>query len=316
MTLSQLRVFLAVVDHGGFTAAAEHLGVSQPSVSRTIATIEDELKTVMFARSKEGVVLTEAGQLAAARAREALRQVDLLHADVAAAAGHLSGTLRFASLPSATGTLIAAHVRSYTHQHPQVQVRLFEGTDQEVRRWVAQGAAELGVVTLPAPEFQTVPLGTDEFVAVLPVGHALSAQASVTFAELATLDFILSTGGCGPLIEAGAHEAGTRLKVAFEAREQAAILAMVAEGLGVSIVPTLGLPSELDRVVLRPLQPRMSRTLAVAYLPEPGPAAQAFLRQLARPTPSQQGASGIDTRVGSPRSPQPLTSAQKPRTRH
>jgi DNA-binding transcriptional LysR family regulator len=315
MTLSQLRVLLAIVDHGGFTAAAEHLGVSQPSVSRAIATIEDELRTAMFARNKEGIVLTEAGRLAAVRAREALRQFDLLHADVAAAAGHLTGTLRFASLPSATGTLVASQVRIFTLQHPQVHVRLFEGTDQEVRRWVSQGAAELGVVTLPAPEFQTIPLGTDEFVAVLPVGHALSADSTITFDALANHDFILSTGGCGPLIEAGAHDAGTRLRVAFEARELSAILAMVAEGLGVSIVPTLGLPTELERVVMRPLQPRMSRTLAVAHLPDPSPAARAFLHQLARSTVTQIAAAGSHRRAKTSKAAAPHASALRPRVR-
>lgn len=289
MTLSQLRVLLAVVDHGGFTTAAEHLGMSQPSVSRAIAALEDELKTPMFARSRDGVLLTEAGRLAVARAREALRQFDLLYSDVAAAAGQLTGTLRLASLPSATGTLIAAQVRAFTQQHPRVHVRLFEGTDEEVRRWIAQGAAELGVVTLPAPDFQTVSLGTDEFVAVLPAGHELSARATISFEALASQAFILSTGGCGPLIMAGAHDAGTQLRVAFEAREQAAILAMVAEGLGVSIVPTLGLPSELGSVVLRPMQPRMSRTLAVASLPDPSPTAQAFLQQIAQSATSHLG---------------------------
>jgi DNA-binding transcriptional LysR family regulator len=111
VTLSQLRVLLAVADRGGFTAAAEHVGMTQPAVSRAVGAIENELGTAMFARSKDGVALTEAGRLAVARAREALRQFDLLHAEVAEVAGQLTGTLRLASLPSATGTLIAAQMR-------------------------------------------------------------------------------------------------------------------------------------------------------------------------------------------------------------
>nr|GGH94467.1 hypothetical protein GCM10011355_08720 [Aquisalinus luteolus] len=84
---------------------------------------------------------------------------------------------------------------------------------------------------------------------------------------------------------AAARNAGTHLRIAFEAREQAAILAMVAEGLGVSIMPTLGLPSKLHGVVRRPLEPRVPRTLAVAHLPNPGPTALAFLHQIADPAP-------------------------------
>jgi DNA-binding transcriptional LysR family regulator len=283
VTLSQLRVLLAVADHGGFTAAAEHVGMSQPAVSRAIGAIEGELKTPLFVRRKDGVALTEAGRLAAAHAREALRHFDLLHAEVAAAAGRLTGTLRLASLPSATGTLIAAQVSTFTNQHPHVQVRLFEGTDQEVRDWLSHGAAELGVVTLPAPGFETVPLGTDEMVAVVPIDHELAAHATVSFRALSTERFILATGGCGPLIMTAARKAGARLQVAFEAREPAAILAMVAEGLGVSVMPTLGLPPDRPGVITRPLQPRTPRTLALARgsRTDTTPAARAFLDQIA-----------------------------------
>lgn len=297
MTLSQLRVLLAVADHGGFTAAAEHVGMSQPAVSRAVGAVEGELGTAMFVRGKDGVALTEAGRLAVARAREALRQYDLLHSEVAAVAGQLIGTLRLASLPSATGTLIAAQVRAFTKRYPQVHIRLFEGTDQEVRDWLAQGAAELGVVTLPAPGFETVVLGTDEMVALLPADHDLSSREAITFGALSDQKFILPTGGCGPLIMAAAREARAHLHAAFEAREQAAILAMVAEGLGVSIVPTLGLPPDTGSVVVRPLEPRTPRTLALGHLPDTSPAARAFLDQVANSHPPRAGAPSSRVRV-------------------
>lgn len=297
MTLSQLRVLLAVADHGGFTAAAEHVGMSQPAVSRAVGAVEGELGTAMFVRGKDGVALTAAGRLAVARAREALRQYDLLHSEVAAVAGQLIGTLRLASLPSATGTLIAAQVRAFTKRYPQVHIRLFEGTDQEVRDWLAQGAAELGVVTLPAPGFETVVLGTDEMVALLPADHDLSSREAITFGALSDQKFILPTGGCGPLIMAAAREARAHLHAAFEAREQAAILAMVAEGLGVSIVPTLGLPPDTGSVVVRPLEPRTPRTLALGHLPDTSPAARAFLDQVANSHPPRAGAPSSRVRV-------------------
>jgi DNA-binding transcriptional LysR family regulator len=283
MTLSQLRIFLAVADHRGFTAAAEHLGMSQPAVSRAVGAIENELRTTLFARRTDGVALTETGLRAATRARETLRHFDLLHAEVAAAAGRVTGALRLASLPSATGTLIAAQVRAFTDRYPHVQVRLIEGTDQEVRDWLTRGAAELGVVTLPAPALETVELGTDEMVAVLPAQHELSGQESVRFDALSDERFILPTGGCGPLIMAAARKAGARLQVTFEAREPNAILAMVATGLGVSIMPTLGLPPHTRGVVTRPLEPHTPRTLALALPPRTSatPAARAFLDQIA-----------------------------------
>ncbi|MEV0231320.1 LysR family transcriptional regulator [Nonomuraea sp. NPDC050786] len=282
MTLVQLRVLVAVAEHGGFTAAADHTGMSQPAVSRAIATLERELGAALFVRHRDGIALTEAGQAALARAREALRHFDLIRPDVAAATGQITGELRLASLPSATGTLIAKLLRAFSDRYPQVRVRLFEGVDDDIREWLHRGAAEVGVVTLPAPGLHTVPLSTHDMVAVLPAGHPLTTRPAITLADLAGRPFILTTAGCRPLIMGAAMTAQVRLDVAFEAGGPAAILEMVAAGLGVSIVPTLGLPADLGAVVTRPLEPAMTRSLALAVpsLTDCAPTARAFLDQL------------------------------------
>ncbi|MEU7864338.1 LysR family transcriptional regulator [Nonomuraea sp. NPDC049141] len=283
MTLGQLRALLAVAEHGGFTTAADHTGMSQPAVSRAIAALERELGAALFVRHHDRIALTEAGRRAVERAREALRHFDLIRADVAAAAGEITGELRLASLPSATGTLIARLLRAFTDRYPQVKVRLFEGVDDDIREWLRRGAAEVGVVTLPAPGLDTVPLSTHDMVAALPSEHPLAERRVVRVADLAGQPFILTTAGCRPLIMSAARESKARLDIAFEAGGPAAILEMVAAGLGVSIVPTLGLPAELGAVVTRPLEPKTTRSLALAVpsLRDCSPAARAFLDQLA-----------------------------------
>ncbi|MEV4115402.1 LysR family transcriptional regulator substrate-binding protein [Nonomuraea sp. NPDC049695] len=160
--------------------------------------------------------------------------------------------------------------------------RLFEGVDDDIRAWLHRGAAEVGVVTLPAPGLHTVHLSTHDMVAVLPAGHPLTARPAITLADLADRPFILTTAGCRPLIMGAALAAQVRLDVAFEAGGPAAILEMVAAGLGVSIVPTLGLPADLGAVVTRPLEPAMTRSLALAVpsLTDCAPTARAFLDQL------------------------------------
>jgi DNA-binding transcriptional LysR family regulator len=285
MTLAQLRVLLAVAEHGSFTAAAGRLGMSQPAASRAIGALEKELGAVLLVRHREGNALTEAGRRAVARAREALTHFDRLPADVAAAAGEVTGTLRLASLPSATGTLIAPRLRAFTDRYPHVRVRLFEGNDRDVREWLERGAAEIGVVTLPAPGLHTVPLASGDMVALVPAGHRLARQRAISIAELAREKFILSSAGCRPLILAAARRAGVELDAAYEAGEQAAILEMVAAGLGVSIVPTLGLPADTGAAATRRLEPRTTRSLALAVssLADCAPAARAFLDQVNGP---------------------------------
>jgi DNA-binding transcriptional LysR family regulator len=281
MTLSQLRALLAVVEHGGFTAAADRVGMSQPAVSRSVSALEAELGVPLLTRCRDGVKLTDVGEVVARHAREALRHFDLIHTEVAALAGEVTGTLRLASLPSATGTLIATQLRTFRQRHPRVAVRLLEGSDHEVRDWLDQGVVDAGVVTLPAPGLLTAPLDSHEMVALVPSDHRLAAQDVVTYEELAAEPFIRSSGGCARVFNEVAHEVGVRLDVAYEAREPSAVVEMVGAGLGVSILPTVGLPSQPCDVVIRPLRPRTVRRLAVAVSASAAPAAKALLEQIA-----------------------------------
>ncbi|MFI5611140.1 LysR family transcriptional regulator [Amycolatopsis sp. NPDC051903] len=278
-TMQQLKVLLAVAEHGGFTAAGERLGMAQPAVSRSIATLESELGAPLLLRQRTGVVLTEAGERAVRRAREAVRQVDLLRAEVAEVAGQITGTLRLASVPTAMGTRLPAQLRLFTERHPLVAVRSFEGSDEELRDWLDQGVADVAVVTLPAPGLRTVLLDRHEMLAVLPVAHPLAACESVTYAQLADESFVRPTGGCAQVFTAAARDAGVRLEAAFEAREMSAVLEMVRAGLGVSILPAVGVP-RVDGVVARPLLPRTIREVALAVSASASPAARAFLAQL------------------------------------
>lgn len=281
MTLAQLRALLAVVEHGGFTAAADRVGMSQPAVSRSVSALEAECGAPLLTRGRDGVTLTEAGEVVARHAREVLRHFDLMRTEVAALAGEVTGTLRMASLPSATGTLIASQLRAFRRRHPRVAVRLLEGSDREVRDWLDQGVVDAGVVTLPAPGLRTAPLDTHDMVALVPSDHRLAGQDTVTYEELAREPFIQSTGGCARVFNEVADQVGVRLDVAFEAREPAAVVAMVGAGLGISILPTVGLPEDLRDVVIRPLSPPTVRRLAVAVSAGASPAARALLEQIA-----------------------------------
>ena len=280
-TLLQLKSFVTVVDEGGFTAASRRLGLSQPAVSRAVATLEKELGLSLLVRGRDRLSLTEAGSLALTHAREAVRQLTLMRTEVAALAGEITGTLSLASLPSVTGTLVAPQLRVFTERHPAVAIRLLEGSEQEVRDWLDQGAAEAGVVSLPIKGMDSAVLGDQDMVAVVPADNRLAEWAEVDYAELAKEPFIRSTGGCAEVFTPVARRAGVEFDVAFEAREMSAVLEIVRAGLGVSILPSAGLPDLPDGVVVRPLTPKTVRRLGVAVSASASAAARAFLEQIA-----------------------------------
>lgn len=236
-TLLQLRSFLAVVDQGGFTTAGQVLNLTQPAISRAVGSLEKELGLPLLRRHRNGVSLTPAGARAAAHARDAVRHMELMRSEVAAMAGRLTGTLRVASLPFATGTMIAPRLRAFSDENPGVTVHLMEGSEPEIRSWLEHGAADVGVVTLPASGLEVTELGADEMVAVLPAGHRLAALDAVSYAELAAEPFIRSTGGCAAVFAPVAAEAGVELGADFEAHEMTAVIDLVRAGLGVSILP-------------------------------------------------------------------------------
>ena len=280
-TLLQLKSFVTVVDQGGFSAASRRLGLSQPAVSRAVASLEKEFGVALLVRDRAGITLTEAGALALTHAREAVRHLTLMSTEVAALAGEITGTLSVASLPSVTGTLVAPQLRAFADRHPAVTIRLLEGSGQEVLDWLDQGAAEAGVVSLPIKGLDAAVLGDQEMVAVLPAENRLAGWTEVDYVELAKEPFIRSTGGCAEVYTPVARRAGVDFDVAFEAREMSAVLEMVRAGLGVSILPSAGLPELPDGVVVRPLVPRTVRHLGVAVSASASAAARAFLEQIA-----------------------------------
>src|SRR5690349_10975794 len=158
-TLLQLRSFVAVVEHGGFTAASRRLGLPQPAVSRAVGALEKELGLPLLVRSREGLSLTAAGSVALTHAREAVHHLTSMRTGVAALGSEIGGTLSLASLPSVTGRLVAPQLQTFTQRHPAVQIRLLEGSEEEVRDWLDQGAAEAGVVSLPIKGLDSAVLG-------------------------------------------------------------------------------------------------------------------------------------------------------------
>jgi DNA-binding transcriptional LysR family regulator len=280
-TTLQLKSFIAVVDHGGFTAAGRRLGLSQPAVSRAVATLEKETGLPLLIRGGGGISLTQAGSLALMHAREAVRHLTLLRTEVAALGPQVSGILRLASLPSVTGTLITPQLRVFADRHPAVAIRLLEGSEQEVRDWLDQGAAEIGVVSLPAKGLDSAVLGEQDMVAVVSAHNRLADWSEVTYAELAKEPFIRSTGGCAEVFTPVARRAGVQFDVAFEAREMSAVLEIARAGLGVSILPSAGLPELPDGVVVRSLVPRTVRQLGVAISASASAPARVLLDQIA-----------------------------------
>jgi DNA-binding transcriptional LysR family regulator len=283
MNLAQLRGFVAVADEGSFTAAATALGLTQSGVSHAVASLERELGLALLSRARDGVTLTAHGRDVLVHAREALRRVDRITEDAAAVAGQHRGRLRLAGVPSAC-PLLAPLIAAFGHRFPDVDVVLLEGSDNEVADWLRDRVADLGV-QVATGQSDGLPLAEDCMLAVLDRDHPLATQTSLTLADLTDDPFLLSDGGCEPLLQRMYHAAGLTLRPKLRVRDMTTLLALVREQVGVTVVPELSLtdrrglaaipvtPLTYRRLILTPADPR-----------DVGPTARAFLDLTAQTT--------------------------------
>ncbi|MEZ5145295.1 MAG: LysR family transcriptional regulator [Acidimicrobiales bacterium] len=177
MDLRQLAYVVAVVDHGGFTRAAEAVHVTQPSLSQAVKALEAELGVELFLRTGRDVVLTAAGEALLGPARQALRDAANARAAVAEVAGVRAGHLDVVCLPTLAVDPVAGLVGRFRQAHPGVTVRLAEPEDPgAVAEAVRSGASEIAVTELPpvvpAPDLVEVGLEAHDYLAVLPPAAA------------------------------------------------------------------------------------------------------------------------------------------------
>lgn len=276
VTLAQLRVLQAVARTGSMTRAAEELDTSQPAVSHSVRSLERELETSLLIRHRDGVALSAMGRIVSERAALILNQMEKLRQDVVEARGETYERLRIGVIPSVNARLMPRVLRMFVAAHVDAHVSVLEGSDFEVLEWVRTGAVDVATVTAPAGDLTTTPVASDRMFAVLPATHPLAGGPGVSPADLAREPFIMSTGGCEPLILDIARRAGVSLRSHYHVREAQSILAMVAEGLGVTIMPELALPVTLTGVCAIPVEPAYRRTIFLALPGDARPSTSAL----------------------------------------
>ncbi len=287
MKLSQCSALVAITDSGSFTKAARVLGISQSAVSHAIAGLEAELGCALMQRDRAGVLLTDAGRGIVGHARVMVEHAEQIRLSAVAARTGLQGTIRFATSQSFATRLLPALMSRFRARFPHQEIALREGSDQQIAEWLRGHAADIGVVTLPKADLTTVPLLRDEMYALVAKGHHLAAAPAMHVHQLADESLIMPVGGVEPVLRAALRTLGLEPTVAYRMRDLNALLAMVAEGLGITVLPALAVPSTPPGVAIVPLSPAMTRQIALGVrgVAQGLPAVTAFIdiaRELAR----------------------------------
>jgi LysR family transcriptional regulator, carnitine catabolism transcriptional activator len=282
MDSNRLRHFVAVVDHGGFTAAAHAVFVSQPALSLAVKELEAELGVALFTRTGRKVQLTSAGRALLGPARQVLRDLETGQAAVAAVAGLTAGSLTMASLPTLAADPVAPLVGAFRRRYPGILIDLAapEGT-AELFELVAAGTCELGVTdAYDIPEtLQSHSLGRQSLVFILPPGADYPEEAVVELSSFEGMPFVVAPPGTSTfrLLEEGFAAVHGSPTVAVVTAQRDAILPLVIAGAGAALVPesVARTAKGLGAVTARP-EPPIERALALVH--RVGPLSPAALR--------------------------------------
>ncbi|MEV0395925.1 LysR family transcriptional regulator [Polymorphospora rubra] len=258
-TLRQLRVFVAVVDTGGFAAAGDTLGTSQSAVSHTLAALESQVGAALVHRSP--VAVTTHGARLLPYARATLAAADAFDAATPARTP-TTGTIRLAVTPTAGHHLVPELLTLWRAHAPGIRVRLLEGDDVEVAEWLATGAADAAVL-VDAPAGTGPVVAHDEFRAVTRTDHPLAGTGPVPLVDLVEDPLLVSTAGCEPQVQELHRRAGLPYRPAQRVRELTTLMAMVDAGLGVTLMPSLAGPMLPAGLAMTPLTDTLRRVLTL-----------------------------------------------------
>lgn len=289
-TLRQLEYFLAVVDEGSFTRAADRLFVTQPGLSQQIATLEKELGGSLFSRLPRAVALTPTGRALLPHARAAVTAAERGNAAARAATGSEGGELRIATVYSVSLGLLPGVLRRWRSENPDVTVRLFEHRHGDaLATAITEGQADVGVGPVP-PQWRgrQRSLGHEEMVVLLPPNLgaddlmrpaggeiALSRLEHVPWVQYAP-DHALAD----VLIDA-CRQVGYRPQVAVRTEQTAVAPLLTASGIGPSLVPAAIVPPGFAGSIARPV-PRVERELVAYTGSSPDALTNRFLGLVAR----------------------------------
>ena len=285
MAFTKYEALAAIVEEGSLTRAAQALGCTQSAVSHSISALEQELGFSVLTRSRGGVALTDEGERLMPAVRALLTSEEHLRQTASSIRGLDSGTVRIGTFTSVAVHWLPIVLKAFQQDFPGVSVKLLNGDYHDVEQWLMDGSIDIGFVTLPTQiECRCIPLMEDRLLAILPIGSRFESYARFPLTECEREPFI-------SLLESSDHDArraleaaGVKPNVRFYTKDDYALIAMVEQGLGISIVPELLMKGRSDRVRTLPLIPEAKRIigLAIAAGDKAGPAVRKFADYVVR----------------------------------
>lgn len=296
MELRVLRYFLAVAQEESISAAADYLHLTQPTLSRQLKDLEEELGRPLLVRGSRKVTLTEEGRLLRKRAREILELADKAQAEVREGEGAVTGEVYIGAGETHVMRLVARAVRDLREQGHHIRFRLYSGNAEDVTERLDQGLLDFGILIQPVDlkKYDSLRLpATDLWGVLMPKDHPLAQEKSIRPQQLRRQPLLISHQRLhqGQLLQwLGCDITDLDVAATYNLIYNAA--RMVEEGVGLALtLDRLVSTGEDSPLCFRPLEPPIEVGLDIVWKKYQvlSKAAQLFLGQLQANFPGPQG---------------------------
>jgi DNA-binding transcriptional LysR family regulator len=279
--LRLLNVLREVALRGSFSAAAESLAYTQPAISQQIARLEKHVGVKLIEREPRGVRLTPAGEVLVRHTERVMAQLAAADEELQDVAAQARGRLRIGSFATAAGTIVPRAVAAFRPLRPAIEVDISLLDPHESIPAVRRGDLEIAITEEGGFEsevdtggLQIEHLLDDHMWVSLPVDHPLATRPTVDLIDLRDEDWMFAclSGTCADsnVVLRACRDAGFQPRIAYQSDDYFAIQGLVASGMGVALIPGLGLASTRDDVAVRPVKGRPPhRRVAAVTASEP-----------------------------------------------
>ena len=267
MELKHLQALMGIADTGSFSAAAASIGTVQSNVSAHVARLEKELEVQLVDRASGR--LTEEGEVVIERARRIMNELEAMLADVTAMREEVVGTVHLGMIGTTGRWLVPQLFDLLRVRHPHIHLNVADGASVQLEQQLASGQLDLAVVTFPlsGDEIMAAQLFDEDLVLVLPPGHPLGAESSITLEQLSGLELLLPAPGTALRAEIDSVIVPTRITLspAMELDGVRLLASLAFDGYGPAILPATAVPGHLrGRFPVLPVDGLPRRRVGVA----------------------------------------------------
>ncbi len=286
LKLDDYRIITAVAEENGYRPASQRLGISPSQLSRQVNHIEGLLGVRLFDRSTRNVLPTPQGRKLIELGKRLLQTAEKVENDFHKYLQKGRGQLSIAGLPSITSALLPALLEEFTTQYANLDVQIHDGLNNRILSLLENGEADLGFsagTDSTRSQLSFRKLADDPFVVIFKPENELATKESFSWEEVTQLPFIAMSKGTSvrEIVESACTLTGTNLSIRYEVSHLSTAGALVAQGLGVTVLPKLTLPSLGNRPLLtRPISNlKLTRDIGAVWPSGVtlSPSAQAFL---------------------------------------